>query len=214
MSEKNTKISISGGLEPLTNTKINEIIHYSSLNKLRIPLITNGYNLSKNFIEKNQNLMNLDSIRISLYGWDEDSYFYITRNKKGFHMVKQNLIELIKQRNIFNKNLKIGLNFIILRENMFHLNKIIDFIKMINESVGVGSGINFLSLRDDYHSVTGNNNELDTNRIYRTEGRIEDDYRKKLMYKIEELNEYKKMCNDLHIDYGYSLEFLSQDFLM
>ena len=63
---------------------------------------------------------------------------------------------------------------------------------MINESVGVGSGINFLSLRDDYHSVTGNNNELDTNRIYRTEGRIEDDYRKKLMYKIEELNEYKK----------------------
>ena len=213
MSEKNTKISISGGLEPLTNTKINEIIHYSSLNKLRIPLITNGYNLSKNFIEKNQNLMNLDSIRISLYGWDEDSYFYITRNKKGFHMVKQNLIELIKQRNIFNKNLKIGLNFIILRENMFHLNKIIDFIKMINESVGVGSGINFLSLRDDYHSVTGNNNELDTNRIYRTEGRIEDDYRKKLMYKIEELNEYKKkMCNDLHIDYGYSLEFLSQGF--
>ena len=32
------------------------------------------------------------------------------------------------------------------------------------------------------------------------------------MYKIEELNEYKKMCNDLHIDYGYSLEFLSQGF--
>ena len=81
-SKKNTKISISGGLEPLTNTKINEIIHYSSLNKLRIPLITNGYNLSKNFIEKNQNLMNLDSIRISLYGWDEIHIFTLPETKR------------------------------------------------------------------------------------------------------------------------------------
>ena len=68
MSEKIRSL-ISGGLEPLTNTKINEIIHYSSLNKLKIPLITNGYNLSKNFIEKNQNLMNLNSIKFRPLIW-------------------------------------------------------------------------------------------------------------------------------------------------
>ena len=208
-----TKISISGGLEPLTNTKINNILDCSSINNLKLPLITNGYNLTEKFIESNPNLFNLDSIRVSLYGWDDESYFNITRNKKGYQMVKQNLITLLKKRNEINKDLKVGLNFIILRENMNHLIKIIDLIKSINESVNNGNGINFLSLRDDYHSVTGNDDQFDTDRIYRTEGRIENDEREKLMFKIEELNDYKKkICSDLHIDYGYSLEFLAQGF--
>ena len=209
----NTKISISGGLEPLTNTKINDILENVSSNDLQIPLITNAYNLTKNFLNKNPNLMKLDSIRVSLYGWDEQSYFDITRNKKGFQMVRQNLIDILKTRNEINKNLKIGLNFIILRENMHCLTRVIDFIKSINESVLNGKGIDFLSLRDDYHSVTGNDDIFDTDRIYKTEGRIENEERKKLMHLIQELNDYKKKkCENLHIDYGYSLEFLSQGF--
>ena len=208
-----TKISISGGLEPLTNTKINDILGDGLIDNIKIPLITNAYNLTKNFIEKNINLMKLDSIRVSLYGWDEQSYFNITRNKKSFQMVKQNLTELIKKRNEINKNLKIGLNFIILRENMNYLTDVIDFIKTINENVLNGKGIDFLSLRDDYHSVTGNSDKYDTDRIYRTEGRIENEERQKLMFLIQNLNDYKKKyCSSLHIDYGYSLEFLSQGF--
>ena len=215
LNKKNssTKISISGGLEPLTNTRINDILAHESINDIKIPLITNGYNLTENFINKNPNLFNLDSIRVSLYGFDEQSYFNITRNKKSFQMIKQNVVNLLKKRNEINKNLKIGMNFIILRENMNFLNKVIDFIKSINESVSNGNGVDFLSLRDDYHSVTGNNNKFDTDRIYRTEQRIENEDRKKLMHILKEFDDYKKKhCNGLHIDYGYSLEFLSKGF--
>ena len=61
--------------------------------------------------------------------------------------------------------------------------------------------------------MTGNDDIFDTDRIYKTEGRIENEERKKLMYLIQELNDYKKKkCENLHIDYGYSLEFLSQGF--
>ena len=208
-----TKISISGGLEPLTNTRINDILDHETIGSIKIPLITNGYNLTENFIDKNPNLLNLDSIRVSLYGWDEQSYFDITRNKKSFQMIKQNLLHLLKKRNEINKNLKIGLNFIILKENMNFLNKVIDFIKSINENISHGRGIDFLSLRDDYHSVTGNDDKFDKNRIYKTEGRIENEERKRLMFLIQEFNDYKKKyCEELYIDYGYSLEYLSNGF--
>ena len=46
-------LSISGGLEPLTNPKIGEIISSAKSNNIRVPLITNGYPLSDNFIKRN-----------------------------------------------------------------------------------------------------------------------------------------------------------------
>ena len=39
---KTSALSISGGLEPLTNSKIGEIISSASRNNIKVPLITNG----------------------------------------------------------------------------------------------------------------------------------------------------------------------------
>ena len=54
-----TALSISGGLEPLTNPKIGEIISICK-NNIRVPLITNGYSLLENFIKKNPGIWDLD----------------------------------------------------------------------------------------------------------------------------------------------------------
>ena len=43
---KTSALSISGGLEPLTNSKIGEIISSASRNNIKVPLITNGFSLS------------------------------------------------------------------------------------------------------------------------------------------------------------------------
>jgi len=45
---KNSTISISGGLEPLTHSKIGEIISYAKSCGIRVPIITNANNMTKN----------------------------------------------------------------------------------------------------------------------------------------------------------------------
>ena len=215
-SEKShdTAFSISGGLEPLTNPKLGKIIECASRNKIRVPLITNGYSLTESYVENNPGLWMLDSLRISLYGVDDDTYFYITRSKKGYQMVKKNVINFLKKRNQINPNLKVGFNFIILSENINYFEKILDLIKEINLEVKNGNGVDFLSLRDDYQSVTGNNEKNDVDRKYRLDGTMRDSERLTLMVKIQDFIRRKnEMFNQLHIDFGYSLENLANGFV-
>jgi dTDP-4-amino-4,6-dideoxy-D-glucose ammonia-lyase len=210
-ADKNSKISISGGLEPLTNPKIGEIIQSGFKNGFKIPLITNGYSLTEGFIKKNPNIWKLDSIRISLYGYDQDSYKGITRVNKSYEMVKKNLTNFINHRNEINQNLKIGLNYIILPENMENLITVLKFIEEINSNIK-GPGINFLTLRDDYQSVTGNDPSLDDIRKYRLQNEMTINQRKKLLEILQNFKFYKKNnLPNLHVDYGYSLEYLSNN---
>ena len=205
-------LSISGGLEPLTNSKIGEIIISAKNNNIKVPLITNGFSLSENFLKKTPGIWDLDSIRISLYGVDKDSYQFITRVEKSYQVVKKNAITFLKLRNKINKDLKFGFNFIIIPENINQLNGIISLIKEINDNVDNGEGVNFLTLRDDYQSVTGNEELFDTNRKYKLDSQMDDIVREKLIDKLKEFEHYKDtLCPNLYIDYGYSLEALSKN---
>ena len=122
-----TKISISGGLEPLTNPKLGNIIKKGSDLGFKLPLITNAYSLTDGYIKKNPEIWLLDSLRISLYGHDNDSYKSITQLDKSFKNVKKNIINFLNLRNQINKKLKVGFNYIILKENYKNL---IDVIKL------------------------------------------------------------------------------------
>ena len=205
-------LSISGGLEPLTNSKIGEIISSAKKNNIKVPLITNGFSLSENFLKKNPGIWDLDSLRISLYGIDKGSYQFITRVEKSYEIVKKNTISFLKLRNENNKNLKFGFNFIIIPENVNQLNGIISLIKEINDNVNNGEGVNFLTLRDDYQSVTGNKLAYDENRKYRLDSQMDGEVRKVLIDKLTEFeSNKKKLCPNLYIDYGYSLEALSNN---
>ena len=153
----------------------------------------------------------MDFLRISLYGVDKESYHFITRVEKSFEMVKKNTINFLKKRSINNKDLKFGFNFIIIPENIEQLLKIPKLINEINHQTGEKNGVNFLTLRDDYQSVTGGEENVDTQRKYRLSKKIEKDERLRL---IEVLKEFENLrseyCSDLHVDYGYSLENLSR----
>jgi len=209
---ENTALSISGGLEPLTNPNIGSIISSAKKNNIKVPLITNGYSLSENFIKKNSGIWDLDSLRISLYGVDKESYNFITRLEKSYEIVKKNTISFLKLRNENNKNLKFGFNFIVIPENVNQLNGILTLIQDINDSVKNGEGVNFLTLRDDYQSVTGNSEQTDSERKYRLNSKMNTETRKILIDKLQEFEFNKnKLCPNLYVDYGYSLESLSNN---
>ena len=44
-------------------------------------MYTNGYMLTPKYLEKNPEIFNLDSLRISFYGIDEAQYFDVTKKK-------------------------------------------------------------------------------------------------------------------------------------
>ena len=44
-------MSISGGLEPLTNPQLDELIRHAKSLGIRVPLITNGYSLTPNYLK-------------------------------------------------------------------------------------------------------------------------------------------------------------------
>jgi dTDP-4-amino-4,6-dideoxy-D-glucose ammonia-lyase len=129
-------------------------------------------------------------------------------------MVKKNVINFLKKRNQINPDLKVGFNFIILSENINYFEKILDFIKEINTEVKNGRGVDFLSLRDDYQSVTGKDEKNDVDRKYRLDGTMGDNERLNLMVKIQDFIKKKnEMFDKLHIDFGYSLENLANGFI-
>ena len=204
LDPKNTAISISGGLEPLTNPGIGDIIEFAYNHGLRVPLITNGHSLTENFVKKNPKIMKLDSIRISLYGIDEESYEFITTVKKSYKIVKKNCINFLIKRNKENSKIKFGLNYIILKENYKNLPKLINFIEEVNNEVKNGPGIDFLSLRDDFDTVTGISDVRDHDKKYHLNGLLTEQDRKELIILFKNFENDNRLQN-LHIDYGYAL---------
>jgi dTDP-4-amino-4,6-dideoxy-D-glucose ammonia-lyase len=204
LDPENSAISISGGLEPLTNPGISDIIEFASNHGLRVPLITNGHSLTENFVKKNPKIMKLDSLRVSLYGIDEESYEFITTVKKSYKMVKRNCINFLIKRNEENSKIKFGLNYILLKENYKNLPKLINFIDEVNSEVINGPGIDFLSIRDDFDTVTGISDERDHDKKYHLNGLLTEEDRKNLLLLFKDFESDKRLEN-LHIDYGYAL---------
>ena len=215
---KNSTISIAGGLEPLTNFHLEDIVSHAKSLGHRVPLITNGFMLTRNYLKNNPGLWNLDSIRISLYGVDNDSTYYVTRNKKAFETVRTNIISFLNDRNEKKSNVKLGLNYIIIPENSESLLSLLDYIKDINDNVKNGQGVDFLTIREDFGSVTEISNQEDIkkvkNRKYVLEGLLKDNERIKLIDLFRRFQEKQKHdCPDLYIDYGYAMESLAEGHL-
>ena len=96
-----------------------------------------------------------------MYGVDEESYYFITRLKKSYSMVIKNSINFLKQRNEINPKLKFGLNFIVIPENIDQVLKILNLVGEINNNVTNGRGVDFITLRDDFQSATGHEEDAE-----------------------------------------------------
>ncbi len=211
---KYSTISISGGLEPLTNPGLGEIITHAKSKGVRVPLITNAHMLTKKYLDKTPGIWDLDSLRVSLYGTDDESTFFITRHRKAYTLVKNNIIEFLKLRNEINPNLKLGLNYIIIPENIDTILPLLDYIVDINSQVD-GKGIDFLTLREDFGSVTEIDSDIDTsNKKYHLEGLMSDEQREQLIDVFKEFNIRKdNECPDMHVDFGYAMVALGEGIL-
>ena len=210
---KSSTISISGGLEPLTHKHIGEIISYAKKCGIRVPLITNFNNGTPKFVEKHSGLLELDSCRVSLYGIDEESTYEITRKKGAYKLVKNNIIEFLKKRNEVNPDLNLGLNYIIIPENVHHISKLMDYIIEVNSKVDNGRGIDYITIREDFGSVTdtgGGDIRLEE-KEHELDGFLSKKDRIELMKSFKEFHKKKdKYCPDLNVDFGYALDALSE----
>ena len=183
---------ITGGLEPLTFPRIGDLISYGNNAGFDMELQTNGSFLTSSLIEKQPGIKSLSILRISLYGIDHNSTFEVTKNKKAYDIVKENLISYLK----LNTKTKVGLNYVILHKHTKDILKLLDYIEEIN--IKSNNHIDFLTLREDF----GENAE-----------NILGDERKgihKLFQDIQKRLENKNL-NKLHIDYGYALESIRKN---
>ena len=214
---KYSTISISGGLEPLTNPGLGEIISHAKSLGIRVPLITNGHMLTPTYLKRTPGIWDLDSLRISLYGTDDESTYFVTRHKKAYNLVKNNIIEFLKLRNEINPDLKFGLNYIIIPENIDTIMPLLDYIIDINSKVDNGRGVDFLTLREDFGSVTEINDDVDKSvegRKYHLDGFLSDKQRENLIDIFREFNLKKdKECPDIHVDFGYAMVALGDGIL-
>lgn len=190
------KFYISGGLEPLTNPKLNILIKELKKNGFEAPLYTNGQMLTEKYLKKADYIKDLYSIRISLYGTDEEQYQKTVQKKNQFNLVKNNIVNLIKFKNENNLKTSIGLNYILLDGRGGDMIKLLDFIKNINQLVGNNkNNINFLTIREDFRSTTNL-------RLKRSE-RLE---LVKIFKEFQDIINNENNYEDMFVDYGYSLE--------
>jgi len=188
---------ISGGLEPLTNPGIGELISFGANEGFRLSLYTNAFLLSRKFFDRHPGLWDLDVLRVSLYGLDDESYKNATGKTAAFQRVKQNLVELLSLRHERNVNMKVGLNLIILPNQAWQVPKVLDLITDVNDLSGAPRGIDFLTLREDYTPAD-------------SEEKYED--HSALVSAFQDLRERSQhpQLKNLNIDYGYALHPISK----
>lgn len=178
------RFRISGGLEPLTNPHIGKIISYGNSQGFKMQMYTNGYALTEKFLDRQPGILDLEVMRVSLYGFDQESYYRVTKNKKAYDIVTRNLKDLCRKIPTTNSKIKLGVNWIILPG---HSEDVRDVFKMVNEINSVSDfKISFITLREDFSQ---SNNY------------ISNEEREKLHDIFVEVEKH----TDVHIDYGYAL---------
>ena len=183
---------ITGGLEPLTFPRIGELISYAHKNGFEMEIQTNGFNLTSDFVNKQSGIKDLSVLRVSLYGVDDESTFKVTNNKKAYSNVKRNLIDFLKLKS----GIKFGLNYVILRNQIRDLYKLLDFIEELN--IESENQVDFLTLSEDFSyeadNISGKEREELSIILHNIKNRIKE-----------------KNLNQLHIDYGYALEAIRRN---
>ena len=178
---------ITGGLEPLTFPRIGDLITYGEKAGFTMEMQTSGFFLTPEFIKKHPGIKDLSILRFSLYGIDNESTIEVTKNKKAYDVVKENLIDYLKLKT----KTKLGLNYVILHKRTKDVLKLLDFIEEVN--IKSNNQVDFLTLREDFREGAENILGEERKEIYN------------LFNEIQKRLESKNL-NKLHIDYGYALE--------
>ncbi|MBI4679543.1 MAG: radical SAM protein [Elusimicrobia bacterium] len=189
---------ISGGLEPLTNPRIGDLVGFGARQGYRLSLYTNAFMLTPQFVSRQAGLWDLDALRISFFGVDEERTFEVTKRRGAFGQVVRNITEFLKLRKARNAPLKVGLNFVVLPGHAKDVLELAEVIAGINRQVGGDRQLDFVTLREDFNTPE--------------DEAIAPEERKELVSVFAELRERRKrpdLCR-LHVDFGYALQPIEQ----
>jgi dTDP-4-amino-4,6-dideoxy-D-glucose ammonia-lyase len=190
-----SRFFISGGLEPLTNPDLSKLIIKLKEKKFNASMYTNGYMLTKKYLEKNDAIFNLDSLRISYYGINSEDTFKVTKKKQAFEIVNQNINNYLIEKEFRNSKTSFGINYVILKSQSSDVINLLKIFSDINKKVNNNkNNFNFLTLREDF-------------RILGERMTIEE--RESLLGTFKNISEYIKedeILSNLFIDYGFTLE--------
>jgi TDP-4-amino-4,6-dideoxy-D-glucose deaminase len=144
-------LDISGGLEPLLGPAILDVLRTGIERNLKVSLYTNGIALDKPGLL--DYLLRIDKVRISLNAYDRENYRDII-GVDQFDKVKDNIINFLKAREDSDSKVKIGIVFLVFKENYARIFTVIELAQEL--------GIDFLDLRTIH--VTGGGDFSDRQR--------------------------------------------------
>lgn len=188
---------ISGGLEPLTNPGLGDLVRAGAARGFKLSLYTNGFMLTPHLLQKQPGLWDLDTLRISLYGANAAEATRVTQHGKAYDQVRRNAAQYLRLRNERHAATKFGFNFVLLHD---HADQVLDIVEMIAEvnreaqdAGGTRRQVDFLTLREDY-SVPPDRGLSEAERA-------------RLVAMFAELKERRRREDlaDLHVDFGYAL---------
>lgn len=183
------RFRISGGLEPLTNRYLGDIITYGAERGYKMQLYTNGFMMTDRYITDHPGMLDLHAVRFSLYGVDKESAFRVTRHEQSFENIVENIINYINNAS----TTKVGVNWIVLPGQANDLQKLINVVDYINSKAV--RPVDFVTLREDFSQNV---------RIVSEEER---EHLIKIFKQIKDFKEHKWPTT--HWDFGYALEPLT-----
>jgi dTDP-4-amino-4,6-dideoxy-D-glucose ammonia-lyase len=178
------RFRISGGLEPLTNPYLGEIISYGAKQGYRMQLYTNGNMMTDAYLFKHPGMRDLEAVRFSLYGTTAEKAYAVTRNRQSFDHVIKNIIGYINTA----PGVKVGINWIVLPGHASDVLELLKIVEHINRTAV--RPIDFVTLREDFSQNI---------RV------ISSQERQQLMSIFNEISEFQRQW-PTHWDFGYALE--------
>lgn len=178
------RFRISGGLEPLTNPYLGDIISYGAARGYKMQLYTNGNMMTDAYIRKNPGMRELEAVRFSLYGSTAEKAFAVTKNKHSFDHVINNIIGYIDAA----PDVKVGINWIILPGHARDVTELLGIVNHINQTAS--RPVDFVTLREDFSQNI---------RV------LSDQERYQLSLIFKEVKGFQDQW-PTHFDFGYALE--------
>ena len=124
INEGISSISITGG-EPLLYPNFFNIFNNIDPKDTKITLDTNGTYINENNVKELKK--NFKLVRVSIYGYEDEDCFKITKNKTFNYQTVLNAIRLLSENDI-----KIQVNIPLFSENIKHLDKILGDLNNYN----------------------------------------------------------------------------------
>lgn len=183
---------LSGGLEPLTNPGLGDLVARAAARGFALTAYTNAFALTDQTLARQPGLWDLHAVRTSLYGLNDAEYEATTGKKNAFGRVRDNLKRFQRLRAEREAPVRLGLSYLVLPGRSGRLVELAELITELNEAAPERP-LDFLNVREDYSG--------------RPDGTLPPDERAELQDALLAFDErIAQVAPTLDVDYGYALE--------